>query len=228
MSNDIDKDNIIILKNVSKIYETNGNRTAGVKNIDLTVKRNEMLLILGPSGSGKTTLLTLIAGLIKPTSGDVFVFNKNIKEYGKKQLQRLRAQKIGFIFQTFQLIESFNVLDNVMIVQKFAGKAYQLSLEKSLNLLDKFGIKNLIKKNPKTLSQGEKQRVALARAIANDAELILADEPTASLESSQGIEIITLLRTLAEKGKCVIVVSHDQRLKNYADRILWLENGMIL
>lgn len=227
MNNSLAEKNIVSMRDVSKIYETNGNQTSGVKNINLSVGYKELLLILGPSGSGKTTLLTLIAGLIKPSNGDVIVFEKNIEAYGKKELQKLRANKIGFIFQTFQLIESLSVLENIMLVQRFAGKEKSDIRSNSLGLLKKFNIKNLAKKNPVTLSQGEKQRVALARAIANDADLILADEPTASLESVQGFEIINLLHQLAENGKCVIVVSHDLRLKNFADRILWLENGMI-
>ncbi len=222
-----DSREIIRLENVSKVYETNGNKTSGVRNINLSIGTKELLLILGPSGSGKTTLLTLIAGLIKPSSGSVFVFNKNIEEYGKKELQVLRAKKIGFIFQAFQLIESITVLDNIMLVQRFAGKENSECRERALSLLEEFGIESLAKKNPKTLSQGEKQRVALVRAIANDADLILADEPTASLESAQGFEIINLLHKLAQNGKCVIVVSHDLRLKSFADRILWLENGTV-
>lgn len=135
MNNSLAEKNIVSMRDVSKIYETNGNQTSGVKNINLSVGYKELLLILGPSGSGKTTLLTLIAGLIKPSNGDVIVFEKNIEAYGKKELQKLRANKIGFIFQTFQLIESLSVLENIMLVQRFAGKEKSDIRSNSLGLL---------------------------------------------------------------------------------------------
>ncbi len=221
-------DRTVVLNDVTKIYKSNEHQTAGVKNINLSINKGELVLILGPSGSGKTTLLTLIAGLIKPSSGTVIVFDKNIEEYSKRDIQKLRASKIGFVFQNFLLIDSLSVIENVMLVQKFIKSDRSSIYNKSLNLLRQFGIEYLAKKSPKNLSQGEKQRAALARAIANDAELILADEPTASLESKQGFEIINLLHRFAkQENRCVIVVSHDLRLKEFADRIIWLENGMI-
>ncbi len=220
--------NIVSLNNVTKIYYTNEHKTAGVKSVDLDISKGEMLLILGPSGSGKTTLLTLIAGLIKPSNGKVNLFGKNIEEYSNGDLQKLRAEKIGFVFQTFLLIDSLSVIENIMLVQKFLKKDKLEAFEKSYLLLKQFGIEHLAKKSPHKLSQGEKQRTALVRAIANDAELILADEPTASLEAEQGFQIIKRIHQFAkEENRCVVVVSHDLRLKEFADRILWLENGIL-
>ena len=219
---------IVCLNDVTKIYQSHNHKIAGVKNINLKVESGELLLILGPSGSGKTTLLTLIAGLIKPSSGKIIVYDKNIEDYSPKALQMLRANKIGFVFQTFLLIESLSVIENIMLVKKFSNSAHASMYFDSLNLLKKFDVDYLAKKSPKNLSQGEKQRVALARAIANNAELILADEPTASLEAHQGFEIINMLHQFAKnENRCVIVVSHDLRLKEFADRIVWLENGIL-
>jgi putative ABC transport system ATP-binding protein len=226
MNNNIEP--VVMLNDVTKIYQTNDHKASGVKNISLSVYNGEMLLILGPSGSGKTTLLTLIAGLIKPSSGKVNLFNKDIESYSRKEIQQIRAAKIGFVFQTFLLIDSLSVIENIMLVQRFVKNDRNLLYKKSLELLEQFGIEDLAKKSPKNLSQGEKQRTALARAIANDAGLILADEPTASLESHQGFEIINLLHRFAkEEKRCVIVVSHDLRLKDFADRVVWLENGIL-
>lgn len=220
---------IVQLQNVSKVYNGNEVKTAGIKEISLTASLGELLLILGPSGSGKTTLLTLIAGLIEPTEGKVLIFNRNIKEYSKSELQLIRATKIGFVFQTFLLIESLTVAENIKMVLTFASVQNDKIKLRIRELLETFGIDNLADKVPSKLSQGEKQRAALARAIANNADLILADEPTASLESQQGFEIIKLLHSYAKnEKKCVIVVSHDLRITEFADRILRIEDGRIV
>lgn len=224
-----DDECIVRLEDVNKIYRSNSHKSTGVKNISLGVPGGELLLLLGPSGSGKTTLLTLIAGLLEPTSGEVFLYNKNISEMKTRELQRLRAKRIGFIFQTFLLIDSLTALQNIDLVLRFAGRDKKHIRTEALNLLKQFEIESLAYKSPPSLSQGEKQRVAVARAIANNADLILADEPTASLETNQGMVIIDLLHNYArQNNKCVIVASHDLRLKNYADRILYLRDGEII
>ena len=216
------------LFNVSKLYGYNGNNNVGVKDINLEAKYGELLLIIGPSGSGKTTLLTLIAGLIRPNDGIVNLLNNKIEDYTKKELQKVRAEKIGFVFQNFLLIDSLTVLENVGLVLRFSNHRYNNIHNLSYKILTDLNIKYLSAKFPPTLSQGEKQRVAVARAIANNPALILADEPTASLESSQGFQIIELLHNYAKtENKCVIVVSHDLRLKDFADKILSIENGII-
>ncbi len=222
------KPSVVRLDGVSKIFGSNGNRTAAVRNISLEACSGELVLLLGPSGSGKTTLLTLIAGLVKPTSGTVSIFGMNIEDYTPKELQRLRAMRIGFVFQTFHLIDSLNVLENVALVLRFAGKTRAKAKRHAKDMLERFHIEHLFRKFPANLSQGEKQRVAVARAIANQAELIIADEPTASLESKQGFDIIQLLHQYAqEENRCVIVASHDLRIVEFADRVLKLEDGII-
>ena len=217
------------LVNVSKIFGSNEQKTTAVQNVSLHASAGELLLLLGPSGSGKTTLLTLIAGLLKPTAGTISLFGKNIESYSGKELQQIRASKIGFIFQTFLLIDSLTAVENVGVVLRFTGKTKNEAHNQAIRLLQQFHIEHLARKFPPTLSQGEKQRVAVARAIANGAELIIADEPTGSLESKQGFDIMQLLQSYSkEQNRCVIIASHDLRLVEFADRILRLEDGMIL
>lgn len=221
-------DFVVQLSNVTKLFGTNEHKTSAVRNVSLRASSGELVLLLGPSGSGKTTLLTLIAGLIQPTSGTVSLFGRNIERYSSNELQRLRAHSIGFVFQTFHLIDSLKVIENVALVLRFAGKNRTEAKRRSQRLLHQFHIENLAKKFPVTLSQGEKQRVAVARAIANDADLIIADEPTASLETKQGFDIIRLLHEYAkEENRCVIVASHDLRIVEFADRVLRLEDGVL-
>jgi len=222
-------ENIVSLKNVSKSYKINEHSSVGVKDISFEAKHGELVLFLGPSGSGKTTLLTLIAGLLKPSEGIISLFGKTIESLTVSELQKLRAEKIGFIFQTFLLIDALTALQNVELVLKFASKSKREVRRIAENIFRELNIEYLADKLPTAMSQGEKQRVAVARAIANNAELILADEPTASLDTENGSIIIELLNAYAKtNNKCVIVVSHDLRLKEYADRIIYLEDGRII
>jgi len=220
---------LVELAAVSKIFGTSDHKTAAVRNVSFQASSGELLLLLGPSGSGKTTLLTLIAGLIKPTSGTVSLFGRNVDYCSAQELQTMRALRIGFVFQTFLLIDSLTAIENVALVLRFAGKTRTEARRRAQRLLQRFHIEHLAKKFPSALSQGEKQRVAVARAIANDAELIIADEPTGSLGTRQGFGIIQLLHEYAkEQKRCVIVASHDPRIVEFADRVLRLEDGMLV
>ncbi len=215
------------LDHVTKVFGPGEGRTVAVNDVSMQAFRGEFLMLFGPSGSGKTTLLTLIAGLLSPTSGSVALFGQDIGLYPAGQLQALRAQRVGFVFQTFHLIDALSALENVALVLQFAGRSKSESRCHAWELLRRLGIQHLGRKYPAMLSQGEKQRVAVARAIANDAALILADEPTASLDIARGLEIIRLLRRYAaEEEKCVIVASHDLRVLESADRVLKMENGV--
>ncbi|KAB2849470.1 MAG: ABC transporter ATP-binding protein [Ignavibacterium sp.] len=221
--------NIVSLQSVSKTYKINAHSSVGVKDITLNVSHGELVLFLGPSGSGKTTLLTLIAGLLKPSEGIISLFGKTIEFFTVSELQKLRTEKIGFIFQTFLLIDSLTALQNVELVLRFASKSKREVRRIAENIFRELNIEYLAHKLPTTMSQGEKQRVAVTRAIANNADLILADEPTASLDTENGSIIIEWLNTYAKaNNKCVIVVSHDLRLKEYAHRIIYLEDGRII
>ncbi|MBI4418370.1 MAG: ABC transporter ATP-binding protein [Ignavibacteriales bacterium] len=216
------------LVDVTKEFGFDGQRTLAVRDCSLQVMRGELVLLLGPSGSGKTTLLTLIAGLTSASSGNAVLFGRSVEEYSGEQLQSVRGKRLGFIFQNFLLLDFLTVVENIALVLQFAGSARTESRQKAAQLLKKLEIEHLSERFPASLSQGEKQRVAIARAIANDAELILADEPTASLESAQGFAVIRLLHRLAKEwGKCVVVASHDLRLKEFADRVLYMQDGRI-
>ncbi len=214
---------------VSKIYQRSGVETRALYNVSFEAHPGELVLILGPSGSGKTTFLTLLAGLQRPTTGDVFMFGKNVNKYSARELQILRAKRIGFIFQTFYLLDSLTSFENIMLVMKFSGLDKVVASKRAEDLLDRFGVNHLKNALPKTLSQGEKQRVAVARSLANGAELILADEPTGSLATQQGMIIISFLREIIKsENKCVIISSHDERIKSSADRVLQLSDGEII
>ncbi|NIM91629.1 MAG: ATP-binding cassette domain-containing protein [Candidatus Aminicenantes bacterium] len=219
---------VVRLSEVSKIFGSDEHKTVALQNVSCEASAGELVLLLGPSGSGKTTLLTLIAGLLRPSSGTISLFGKNIESYSAKMLQQIRAMRIGFIFQTFLLIDSLTVQENVGVVLRFNGKTRREAHRHAFRLLEQFRIEHLAKKFPRTLSQGEKQRVAVARAIANEGDLIIADEPTGCLESKQGFEIIQLLKTYSkDQNRCVIVGSHDLRIEEFADRILRLEDGIL-
>ena len=217
------------LKSVTRLYRRQKAIVKALDHVTLAIERGEFIVFRGVSGSGKTTLLTLIAGFVRPSSGTVLLFNKNIASYTQATLQQIRARTIGFVFQTFRLIEALKVLKNIELFLHFAGESRRERHSHALDILKNIGVEHLADRYPGQLSQGEKQRVAIARAVANDAQLILADEPTASLAAEQGIDIIRLLHANAcSKGKCVLVASHDLRLKNYADRIIRIENGVII
>lgn len=213
---------------VTRVYGAAGRETTALRNVSLAVRTGETVLLLGPSGSGKTTLLTLMGGLQHPTTGTVEIFGRAVEDYTPRELQRIRATRIGFVFQTFQLLEPLSVLDNVTLVMKFAGVSRSETRRRALALLEEFGVGELADASPRTLSQGQKQRVAVARALANDAELIIADEPTGSLATAQGLDIVRFLTAKVREGnRCAVIVSHDERIAGYADRVLHLEDGVL-
>jgi putative ABC transport system ATP-binding protein len=219
---------VVRLERVTKVFNGSGHPTTAVRDVSLEARRGETVLLMGPSGSGKTTLLTLIAGLARPTSGRVSLFGRGIEEFSARELQALRAGRIGFIFQTFLLIDSLTAAENVEIVLRFGRTRRAERAAKTRALLRELGVEHLAGRFPGGLSQGEKQRVAIARALANDAELVIADEPTGSLETRQAVGIIELLHDQAKRrNTAVIVASHDLRLRDYADRTLHLQDGMI-
>jgi putative ABC transport system ATP-binding protein len=228
MINDDTHIEIAALRNISKNYDRQGNGTAALKQVSFKALPGELVLLLGPSGSGKTTFLTLLAGFQKPSAGQVFLFGRNIAEYSSSELQYLRARHIGFVFQTFNLIGSMTVEENVKLVTRFAHMGKSVADKNANDLFARFGIDHLKASYPGTLSQGEKQRVAVARALVNGAELIIADEPTGSLSSSQGRQIVSCLKESVDKEqRTVVMVSHDERIKNLADRTLYIRDGVI-
>ncbi|MBE0642734.1 MAG: ABC transporter ATP-binding protein [Bacteroidetes bacterium] len=218
----------VLLRGVTKRFVSHGNEYPALTDVDLAAYPGQLQLLLGPSGSGKTTLFTIAAGFVSPTAGSVALFGNELHGLGPRMLQRLRAMRIGFVFQTFLLIEAFTAAENIDLQLRFAGIRGSGIRERSLEALDLVGIPQLAGKRPNELSHGERQRVAIARSMAIDADLLIADEPTASLGTEQGAAIIRLLHSCAtEHGKCVLVASHDLRLRAFADVIHTMENGRI-
>lgn len=214
------------LVGMTKKYEGSHGGTVALKDISFSANPGEMILLLGPSGSGKTTFLTILAGLQGPTSGEAYLFGRLTTGYSRKELQYLRAVKLGFIFQTFCLLDSLTVLQNIMMVSRFAGAGREEARNRSKEYLKRFEIEHLSDSFPSRISQGEKQRVAIARALVNEAELIIADEPTGSLASKQGMEIVEFLKKSSrEENRCIVIASHDERIIRSADRVLYLSDG---
>ncbi|MCU0244273.1 MAG: ABC transporter ATP-binding protein [Acidobacteria bacterium] len=219
---------LVRLEGITKVFDGSGPPTTAVRDVSLEVGPGEMVLLMGPSGSGKTTLLTLIAGLVRPTSGRVILFGRPVEERSARELQALRAGRIGFVFQTFLLLDALTVAENVEVVLRFGRTRRAERAAKARALLGELGVGHLAGRFPAGLSQGEKQRVAIARALANGAGLVIADEPTGSLETRQAVGIIELLREQARRrNAAVVVASHDLRLKDHADRTLYIRDGAL-
>ena len=181
---------------------------------------------MGPSGSGKTTLLLMLGALLKPTEGEIQLNGEFLNELAENRLPDIRLKRFGFIFQDFNLLSALSVLENVAIVAQLTGLKKRQARAKAETILVDLGLSERLNFLPEKLSGGEKQRVAVARALVNDPTLILADEPTANLDSKIGQEVMRMLRRIAkEQGRSVIIVSHDPRIKEIADRVLWLEDG---
>jgi putative ABC transport system ATP-binding protein len=214
---------------VDQVTRRFGSGTAAVtaiKNISLTVAQGEVVLIMGPSGSGKTTLLSMLGGLLKPSSGHIQLGPDEISALDERRLPDIRLRRIGFVFQDFNLLSALPVLDNVALVAQLSGLSRKAARQHAHDLLEQLGLSHRLGFLPEKLSGGEKQRVAIARALVNEPDLILADEPTANLDSHHGFETMRLLRRIAkEEQRSVIIVSHDERIKGIADRVLWLEDG---
>lgn len=197
-----------------------------VRNIDLTVEPGEVVLIMGPSGSGKTTLLLMLGAMLRPTAGSILIDGIDLATTPERRLPALRANHLGFIFQDFNLLSALTALENVELACNLAGTVGREASNRSTELLQRIGLGERLRFYPDQLSGGEKQRVAIARALVNRPTLVLADEPTANLDSSHGRDIARVLRQLANEQHCsIVVVSHDERLREIADRTLWLEDG---
>ena len=210
---------------VGKEYQVGDQTIIALQPVDLCINTGELLLIIGPSGSGKTTLLSLLGCVIYPTIGQLFVNEQLVNDMSQKQMANLRLNTFGFVFQSFNLIAPLNALDNVMMplqLKKLKAKDAKIKAEAALELV---GMLDRKKSLPKQLSGGQQQRVAIARALVTDPQLILCDEPTASLDASSIATIMGELVSLSKSGKSVCVVTHDPRLLQYADRVIKVENG---
>lgn len=217
----------IELKNISKSYGQGSAKVDALKDVNFEAKEGEVVLIEGPSGAGKSTFLTIAGALQKPTSGEVFIGGKDVTNYSPKQADALRLDKIGFVLQAYNLVPYLTVKEQFILVDK-VKKSGNMSKERLDNLLNELGIMQLINKYPKELSGGQQQRVAIARALYADPAIILADEPTASLDSEKVEEVGKLFKSLAkQKEKAIILVTHDLRLNKYSDKIYEMLDGRL-
>lgn len=219
---------IVEVRNLNKEFGTKNTKVQAVKDVSMKVSEGEVLMILGPSGSGKTTLLSMIGCILTPTNGEIYIDGQKISSLPDKELSKIRKSKIGFVFQSFNLLKSLTVQENVEVALNLNGTTGSEAKAKSRKLLAEVGLADRLNFYPSDLSGGEKQRVSIARALANDPKIILADEPTGNLDSKTGQKIGSLLRGLAKNyNKSVVIVTHDNRIENLADRIVHLEDGTI-
>ena len=224
----IDVQNIVRTRGVRRVYKMGKLELEALKGIDLEIKRSEYISIMGPSGSGKSTLFNMIGALDKPTSGKVYIDEVDVAQLDAYELAWLRCRKIGYIFQTFNLIPVMTALENVTLPMIFAGLSTDESIDKGVDLLKTVGLEDRVQHRPLELSGGQQQRVAVARALANDPAIVLADEPTGNLDRQTGREIIELLRRLnTEKEVTIISATHDLKMLDVSDRIVWVEDGKI-
>jgi putative ABC transport system ATP-binding protein len=224
-----EKTPILRLSGVSKIYGSGDLAVKALDDVHFSVYGGEVVAIMGPSGSGKTTLLTIAGALLRPTTGTVEICGVDVTRMSESRLADIRRRQVGFIYQSFNLLESLTALENVrIVVQNGRFGSHGEATERARDLLAVFGLSHRINSLPKKMSDGEKQRVAIVRALAKDPQLLLADEPTANLDARRGQEVMELLRDKAlELNKAVVVVSHDNRIRQFANRIMWLEDGRL-
>lgn len=220
---------ILSLDHVSKVYRSGDFSVTAVDDVTFQVRGGEIVAVMGPSGSGKTTLLTIAGALLRPTSGRVQICGIDVADMEESKLAAIRRHRVGFIYQSFNLLEALTALENVRVVIQNGNRDDRAhAMRRALELLEVFGLSHRLHSLPKKLSDGEKQRVAIVRALAKNPDLLLADEPTANLDAKRGHEVMQLLRQKAlELNKAVVVVSHDDRIREFAHRIVWLEDGCL-
>lgn len=215
-------------EDLAKYYQMGEVVVKALDGIDLRIRRGEYLSIMGPSGSGKTTLFNMIGGLDRPTRGRVYIDEVDISKLDAYELAWLRCRKIGYIFQTFNLIPVLTALENVTLPMIFAGVPREERMRRAIEILNRVGLGDRLHHKPAELSGGQQQRVAIARALANDPVIVLADEPTGNLDLHTGLEIINMLRQLnIEKGVTIFTATHDLKMIDVSDRIVWIRDGKI-
>lgn len=219
---------LIKLENVEKIYKIGNNKVTALNKVNLEIYKNDFLAIEGPSGSGKSTIVNMVGCLDTPTKGEIYLEKYNIARLSESDLAQIRGKKIGFIFQTFNLIPSMTAQENVALPMTFQNIPRHARMKKALELLNQVGLGNRLKHLPNELSGGQRQRVAIARSLINDPEIILADEPTGNLDTKTGNEIMAILKEFNKKGKTIILVTHNSELTKLADKKITLKDGEII
>lgn len=221
---------MIRLENVSKIYNENGkNECKALTDVNLNINKNDFIAIVGKSGSGKTTLLNLLALIDNPTSGNVFLSDVNVNELSQNEKAKLRNKQIGIVVQDYALINHFSMLDNILLPTTLTKMSKEDKIKSASALIDSLDLADIPSKKPvKKLSGGQKQRVAIARALINNPDIILADEPTGSIDEEASEQVMDILKRLHKEGKTIIVITHDKDIANQCDRIIELKKGSIV
>ena len=218
---------LIRLEDVHKIYQLDEVEIPAINGVSLNVNKGDFVALMGPSGSGKSTAMNLVGCLDTPTKGEIYLEYHNISHLHESDLAQIRGKKIGFIFQTFNLIPSITALENVALPMTFQGVPRDIKIKRAKELLELVGLGNRINHLPSELSGGQSQRVAIARSLINDPEIILADEPTGNLDTKTGDEIMNILKELNKKGKTIILVTHNPDLTKLANKVVNLRDGKI-
>jgi putative ABC transport system ATP-binding protein len=214
-------------QDVHRCFRTGVEEVRVLDGVSFAVYPGELVLLMGPSGSGKTTLLSILAGLLRPDAGEVWLGDRRIDVLSEAQVTEVRRASIGFVFQAFHLFEALNARDNVAEVLVLKGRRLRAARAEALTLLERVGLGAKAHALPRQLSSGQKQRVALARAMAGDPPIVFGDEPTAALDAATAVEVMTLVRAHVRAGRCALVVTHDPRLERFADRVVRLEEGRV-
>ncbi len=218
---------LIELKKIYKIYKMGSIEVTALKNISLQIKEKEFTSILGPSGSGKSTLLHIMGLLDRPTKGKIFFEGEDVSELDGNTQAEIRGKKIGFVFQTFNLIPHLTALENVYLPLTIQGIEKSEREEKGAEILEKLGLGDRLSHKPSELSGGQRQRVAIARALITNPKIILADEPTGNLDSKTGHEILEIFKNLNREGKTIVIITHDQYIAKQSKRIIKIKDGVI-
>lgn len=220
---------LLDVKNVRKVYTTRfgGNQVEALKDVNFSVEQGEYVAIMGESGSGKSTLLNILAALDKPTEGKVFLKEKDLSKVKEKEMAAFRRNNLGFVFQDFNLLDTFSLKDNIFLPLVLSGTSHKEMERRLLTLADKLGIKNLLEKYPYEVSGGQKQRAAVARAVITQPQLLLADEPTGALYSKAAKELLKLFTSLNQDGQTILMVTHSVKAASTAGRVLFIKDGRV-
>ena len=222
------EESVIEIEGLRKVYRIGSERVVALNRIDLIINRGEICCLLGPSGSGKSTLLNMIAGLEKPTRGTITTLDERITSMGESRLAKFRQNKMGFVFQSYNLLPELTAIENVMLPLMFRGENRRKRKKAALRMLDMVGLRSHAKHKPTQMSGGQQQRVGIARAFVSDAPIVLADEPTGNLDSRTTAEIMDIIIDRARKrGQTLLIVTHDVRIATYADRVVHIFDGSI-
>lgn len=218
----------LMMKNISKNYQDGEQVIEVLKNVSLEVAQGEFVAIVGPSGAGKSTFLSIAGALLSPTEGEIAIGEKTLNNLTSKELTKVRLEKVGFIFQGANLIPYLNVRDQLLVIAELSGEKVKGAKDKADELLKELGLTARLNNYPESLSGGEKQRVAIARALMNNPDIILADEPTASLDANRGHKVVQMIADeVKRKNKAAIMVTHDERVLDLVDRVIRIEDGFL-